>query len=138
MLQSRIYTSTADCGGDGVQIKLWKRELQHFPFSHETSLRVTVAHLPPGASKWNCIEHRLFAFITMNRRGKPLVSHQVIVQLISSITTETDLKVCCELDASLYPKGIKITDKEMQAVNITRNEFHGEWNYTISPNQQPS
>jgi hypothetical protein len=129
-------TITADCGGsNGVQVRLWKRELQGF--ANETGLKVTVAHLPPGTSKWNKIEHRLFAFITMNWRGKPLVSHQVIVQLIGSTTTETGLKVCCELDANLYPKGIKVSDAEMQAINITRDEFHGEWNYTISPNQQP-
>src|SRR3954465_8357477 len=129
-------TITADCGGsNGVQVRLWKRELQRF--ANETGLKVTVAHLPPGTSKWNRIGPRLFAFITMNWRGKPLVSHQVIVQLISATTTETGLTVCCELDANLYPKGIKVTDEEMQAINITRNEFHGEWNYTISPNQQP-
>jgi hypothetical protein len=129
-------TITADCGGsNGVQVRLWKRELQRF--ANETGLKVTVAHLPPGTSKWNKIEHRLFAFITMNWRGKPLVSHQVIVQLLGSTTTETGLAVCCELDANLYPKGIKVSDEEMQAINIIRDEFHGEWNYTISPNQQP-
>ena len=129
-------TITADCGGsNGVQLRLWKRELQGF--ANETGLTVTVAHLPPGTSKWNKIEHRLFAFITMNWRGKPLVSHQVIVQLIGSTTTKTGLTVCCELDANQYPKGIKVSDEEMQAINITRDEFHGEWNYTISPNQQP-
>jgi hypothetical protein len=129
-------TVTADCGGsNGVHVKLWKRELQRF--ADETGLKVTVAHLPPGTSKWNKIEHRLFAFITMNWRGKPLLSHQVIVQLIGSTTTDTGLAVCCELDANLYPKGIKVSDAEMQAINITRDEFHGEWNYTISPNQQP-
>jgi hypothetical protein len=129
-------TITADCGGsNGVQVRLWKRELQRF--ANETGLKVTVAHLPPGTTKWNKIEHRLFAFITMNWRGKPLVSHQVIVQLIGSTTTETGLAVCCELDANLYPKGIKVSDEEMQAINITRDEFHGEWNYTIFPKQQP-
>jgi hypothetical protein len=129
-------TVTADCGGsNGVHVKLWKRELQRF--ADETGLKVTVAHLPPATSKWNKIEHRLFAFITMNWRGKPLLSHQVIVQLIGSTTTDTGLAVCCELDANLYPKGIKVGDEEMQAINITRDEFHGEWNYTISPNQQP-
>ena len=129
-------TITADCGGsNGPQVKLWKRELQRF--ANETGLKVTVAHLPPGTSKWNKIEHRLFAFITMNWRGKPLVSHQVIVQLIGSTSTETGLKVCCEIDANLYPKGIKVADEEMQAINLHRNDFHGEWNYTISPNQQP-
>jgi hypothetical protein len=81
-------------------------------------------------------QHRLFAFITMNWRGKPLVSHQVIVELIGSTSTETGLKVCCEIDGNLYPKGIKVPDEEMQAINISRNEFHGDWNYTISSNQQ--
>ena len=129
-------TITADCGGsNGPQVKLWKRELQRF--ANETGLKVIVAHLPPGTSKWNKIEHRLFAFITMNWRGKPLVSHQVIVQLIGSTSTETGLKVCCEIDGNLYPKGIKVLDEEMLAIDISRNEFHGEWNYTISPNQQP-
>ena len=106
-------------------------------FADATGLKVTVAHLPPGTSKWNKIEHRLFAFITMNWRGKPLISHQVIVQLIGSTTTGTGLKVCCEIDGSLYPKGIEVTDVEMQAINLSRHEFHGEWNYTISPKQQP-
>jgi hypothetical protein len=129
-------TITADCGGsNGPQVKLWKRELQHL--ANETGLKITVAHLPPGTSKWNRIEHRLFAFITMNWRGKPLVSHQVIVQLIGATTTETGLKVCCEIDGNLYPKGVEVTDGEIQAINITRDKFHGEWNYTIAPNQQP-
>lgn len=129
-------TITADCGGsNGVQVRLWKRELQRF--ANETGLKVTVAHLPPGTSKWNKIEHRLFAFITMNWRGKPLLSHQVIVQLIGATTTETGLTVSCELDENLYPRGIKVSDEEMRAICISRNEFHGEWNYTISPNQQP-
>jgi hypothetical protein len=90
-----------------------------------------------GTSKWNKIEHRLFAFITMNWRGKPLVSHQVIIQLIGATTTETGLKVCCEIDANRYPKGVKVTDLKMRAIDITRDEFHGEWNHSISPNQQP-
>jgi hypothetical protein len=129
-------TITADCGGsNGPKVKLWKRELQRF--ANETGLKVIVAHLPPGTSKWNRIEHRLFAFITMNWRGKPLISHQVIVQLIGSTSTETGLKVCCEIDGNLYPRGIKVAEKELQAINISRHEFHGEWNYTISPNQQP-
>jgi len=95
-----------------------------------------VGHLPPDTRKWNKIEHRLFAFITMNW-GKPLVSHQVIVQLIGATTTETGRKVCCEIHANLYPKGIQVPEAEMQAINITRDDFHGEWNYTIAPNQQP-
>jgi hypothetical protein len=129
-------TVTADCGGsNGPHVKLWKREMQRL--ANETGLRITVTHLPPGTSKWNRIEHRLFAFITMNWRGKPLVSHQVIVQLIGATTTETGLKVCCEIDANLYPKGIAVSDAEIQAINISRHKFHGEWNYTIAPNQQP-
>jgi Rhodopirellula transposase DDE domain len=133
---AKRLTITADCGGsNGPQLRLWKRELQRF--ANQTGLTITVTHLPPGTSKWNRIEHRLFAFITMNWRGKPLVSHQVIVQLIGSTTTETGLKVCCEIDGNLYPKGIKVTDQEIQAINISRNEFHGEWNYSIAPNQQP-
>jgi len=129
-------TITADCGGsNGPQVKLWKRELQRL--ANETGLKITVAHLPPGTSKWNRIEHRLFAFITMNWRGKPLVSHLAIVQLIGATTTEKGLKVCCEIDGNLYPKGVQVSDEEIQAINITRHIFHGEWNYTIAPNQQP-
>jgi hypothetical protein len=89
--------------------------------------------LPPGTSKWNKIEHRLFSFITGNWRGKPLVSHQVIVQLIAATTTTAGLKVRCQLDQNTYPAGIKVSDAEMQAINLTRHEFHGEWNYTVSP-----
>jgi hypothetical protein len=133
---AKRLTITADCGAsNGPQLRLWKRELQRF--ANQTGLTITVTHLPPGTSKWNRIEHRLFAFITMNWRGKPLVSHQVIVQLIGSTTTETGLKVCCEIDGNLYPKGLKVTDQEIHAINISRNEFHGEWNYSIAPNQQP-
>ena len=130
-------TVTADCGGsNGPHVRLWKRELQRL--ANETGLAITLAHLPPGTSKWNRIEHRLFAFITMNWRGKPLVSHQVIVQLIGATTTETGLKVCCELDGNLYPKGVEVSDDELQAINITRDKFHGEWNYTIAPSQKPT
>jgi Rhodopirellula transposase DDE domain len=129
-------TITADCGGsNGARVKLWKRELQRF--ANETGLSIMVTHLPPGTSKWNKIEHRLFAFITQNWRGKPLVSHAVIIQLIGATTTETGLQVCCEIDGNLYPKGVQVTEQEMQAINLTRDNFHGEWNYTIAPNQQP-
>ena len=129
-------TITADCGGsNGARVKLWKRELQRF--ANETGLLITVTHLPPGTSKWNKIEHRLFAFITQNWRGKPLVSHAVVVQLISATTTETGLQICCEIDPNLYPKGVQVSEQEMQAINLTRAEFHGEWNYTIAPKQQP-
>lgn len=129
-------TITADCGGsNGARVRLWKRELQRF--ANETGLTVTVTHHPPGTSKWNRIEHRLFAYIAQNWRGKPLVSHQVIVQLISNTTTDKGLKVCCEIDRNLYPTGVKVSDQEMAELNIKGDEFHPEWNYTISPNQQP-
>lgn len=129
-------TITADCGGsNGARVRLWKRELQRF--ANETGLNVTVTHHPPGTSKWNRIEHRLFAYIAQNWRGKPLVSHQVIVQLIGSTTTGKGLKVCCEIDSNLDPKGVQVSDQEMAELNIKGDEFHPEWNYTISPNQQP-
>jgi hypothetical protein len=95
--------------------------------------RVRVCHLPPGTSKWNKIEHRLFSFITGNWRGNPLVSHHVIVQLIAATTTRTGLNVRCQLDENAYPAGIKVSDAEMDAANLTRHDFHGEWNYTVSP-----
>ncbi len=130
--RARRLTITADCGGsNGSRLRLWKRELQRF--ADETGLAVTVIHLPPGTSNWNRIEHRLFAYISQNWRGKPLVSHQVIIQLIAATTTNTGLSVTCEIDHSLYPKGIKVTDAEFEAINIVRNAFHGDWNYTIYP-----
>lgn len=123
---------TADGGGsNGSRVRLWKLELQKL--ADELDIPISVCHLPPGTSKWNKIEHRLFSFITSNWRGKPLISHQVIVQLIGATTTKNGLKVRCQLDPMTYPAGIKVSDHELAAVNITRNEFHGEWNYTISP-----
>jgi hypothetical protein len=123
---------TADGGGsNGSRVRLWKTQLQ--ALSDESGLEITVCHLPPGTSKWNKIEHRLFSFITMNWRGKPLISHEVIVNLISSTTTSKGLKVHCELDSSSYPAGVKVPDKEMAELNIRRHDFHGDWNYTISP-----
>ena len=123
---------TADCGGsNGARVRLWKTELQ--ALADQTGLSITVAHLPPGTSKWNRIEHRLFAFITQNWRGKPLLTHQVIVQLIASTTTQTGLTVQCRLDQNAYDKGIKVSDAEMAKLNITPANFHGEWNYTIAP-----
>jgi hypothetical protein len=123
---------TADCGGsNGARVRLWKRELQ--ALVNELGIAITVCHLPPGTSKWNKIEHRLFSFITQNWRGRPLVSYQAIVQLIAATTTETDLKVQCEIDPNTYPAGVKVSDVEMDAINIQRHEFHGDWNYTIRP-----
>src|SRR6516162_10571689 len=123
---------TADCGGsNGVRVRLWKRELQ--VLADELGITITVCHLPPGTSKWNRIEHRLFAFITQNWRGKPLLTHQVIIQLIAATTTRTGLNVKSEIDTAVYPPGVKVTDRDMAAINITPHAFHGEWNYTIAP-----
>jgi DDE family transposase len=123
---------TADCGGsNGARVRLWKRELQ--ALANELGIAITVCHLPPGTSKWNKIEHRLFSFITQNWRGRPLVSYQAIVQLIAATTTETGLKVQCEIDPNTYPAGVKVSDIEMDAINIQRHDFRGDWNYTIRP-----
>ena len=127
---------TADGGGsNGSRVRLWKRELQKL--ANKLGLDIVVSHLPPGTSKWNKIEHRLFSFISQNWRAKPLVSYRVIVELISATTTKTGLTVRCELDTGQYPSGIVVSEAEMAAINIKRAEFHGEWNYTISPNIHP-
>jgi Rhodopirellula transposase DDE domain len=123
---------TADGGGsNGSRVRLFKVELQKL--ADETGLSLKVCHYPPGTSKWNKIEHRLFCHITQNWRGKPLISRQVVVELIAATTTATGLTVRCELDTRTYPKGIKISDAEMAALNIEGNAFHPEWNYTIFP-----
>jgi hypothetical protein len=133
---ARRLTITADGGGsNGTRVRLWKLELQKL--ADELGLAITVCHLPPGTSKWNKIEHRLFSFITQNWRGKPLVSHQVIVQLIAATTTKAGLTVRCELDPNSYPAGIKVADAELATINLHRHHFHGEWNYTISPKPLP-
>jgi hypothetical protein len=126
---------TADAGGsNGPRLRLWKRELQRL--ANEIGIEITVSHLPPGTSKWNKIEHRLFSFITQNWRAKPLISYRVIVNLISATTTRTGLSVHCELDTKRYPKAIKVSDEEIAAINIKRAKFHGDWNYTIRPNNR--
>ncbi len=123
---------TADGGGsNSSKGRLWKYELQKF--ANETGMEITVLHFPPGTSKWNKIEHRLFSYISMNWRGKPLISYGVIVNMIASTKTKTGLKVECEIDKNNYQTGIKISDKKMQEINIERDTFHGEWNYTIFP-----
>lgn len=126
---------TADCGGsNGNRVRLWKTELA--ALAAETGLTVRVCHLPPGTSKWNRIEHKLFSHISMNWRGRPLTSHEVIVNTIGATTTRTGLTVQAELDTGIYPKGIKIPDPEMkdlERTRITRDPWHGEWNYTIHP-----
>jgi hypothetical protein len=123
---------TADCGGsNGYRVKLWKTELQKLV--NEIGLTIEVSHFPPGTSKWNKIEHRLFSSISQNWREKPLTSHEVIINLIGATTTKTGLKVNCQLDDKTYQKGIKISNEEMVKLNISRNDFHGEWNYKFSP-----
>jgi hypothetical protein len=127
-------TITADGGGsNGSRVRLWKVELQNL--ADASGLTLHINHYPPGTSRWNKIEHRLFCHITQNWRGKPLVSHQVIVELIGATTTKTGLEVRCELDARTYETGIRVTDAEMEALNIQGEPFHPEWNYTISPRQ---
>ena len=122
----------ADGGGsNGSRTRLWKVELA--AMAADTGLTITVCHLPPGTSKWNRIEHRLFSHISMNWRGRPLESHEVIVQLIAATTTRTGLKVQAELDEGTYPKGVKISDKQMAALPLHRHDFHGNWNYTLRP-----
>jgi hypothetical protein len=123
---------TADGGGsNGVRVRLWKWELQRL--ANELGIAIEVHHLPPGTSKWNKIEHRLFSFISMNWRATPLVSYRVIIDLISATTTKTGLSVRCELDPTEYARGIAVSDAEMEALNLVRDNFHGEWNYTIRP-----
>jgi transposase len=123
---------TADAGGsNGSRLRLWKVELQKL--ADETGLKIVVCHFPPGTSKWNKIEHRLFSYISQNWRGKPLTTFQTIVSLIAATTTATGLKVHAELDNATYQTGIKITDEELQRVNIRRDKFHGDWNYEILP-----
>ena len=127
---------SADGGGsNGSRVRLWKIELQKL--ADDLGIPITVCHLPPATSKWNNIEHRLFSFITANWRGKPLVSHQVIVELIAATTTKSGLTVRCQLDQNPYPAGIKVSDAEMQAVSLSPHDFHGEWNYTVSPKALP-
>ncbi len=127
---------TADGGGsNGSRVRLWKLELQKL--ADELGVPITVCHLPPGTSKWNKIEHRLFSFITGNWRGKPLISHQVIVELIAATTTDAGLKVRCQLDPNTYPAGTKVSDADINAVNLTRHDFHGDWNIRSLPNCSP-
>ncbi|MGZ9112492.1 MAG: ISAzo13 family transposase [Rhodoplanes sp.] len=123
---------TADGGGsNGSRVRLWKRELHRL--ASEIGIDIMVHHLPPGTSKWNKIEHRLFSYISQNWRAKPLVSYRVIVDLIGATTTNSGLEVRCDLDTNAYPKGIAVSDADFDAINMTRAEFHGEWNYTIHP-----
>jgi len=123
---------TADAGGsNGTRVRLWKWELQQL--ADETGLEISVCHFPPGTSKWNKIEHRLFSFISQNWRGKPLISHEVIINLIAATTSKTGLEVKSGLDANSYPDGIKISDHQMAELRLRRDTFHGDWNYAVLP-----
>lgn len=130
--KAKTLLITADCGGsNGARVRLWKVELQKL--ADETGLTLEVCHYPPGTSKWNRIEHRLFCFITQSWRGRPLTDRLAVVELIGATTTKTGLRVECALDESTYEKGVKVTDAEMAALDITGDKFHPEWNYTIKP-----
>lgn len=130
--KARALTITADCGGsNGARVRLWKTELQKL--ADETGLIIHVHHYPPGTSKWNRIEHRLFCHITQNWRGRPLTDRLAVVELIGATTTKTGLKVECAIDDSTYEKGVKVSDAEMAGIHITGDQFHPEWNYTIKP-----
>lgn len=132
--QSKRLLITADGGGsNGSRLRLWKLELQKL--ADETGLAIAVSHFPPGTSKWNKIEHRLFSFISKNWRGQPLTSLKVIVSLIAATTTRKGLKVHAEIDDRSYPPGIKVPDTEMAQINLHRDAFHGEWNYEILPHR---
>jgi len=135
--KARSLMISADGGGsNGIRVRLWKWELQQF--ADRSGLSISVCHLPPGTSKWNKIEHRLFSFITQNWRGKPLQTYATILKLIAATTTTTGLKVYSELDTHPYPKGVKVTDEQMTQIHLKPDAFHGEWNYTIKPRQKHS
>ena len=124
---------TADCGGsNGYRVRLWKVKLQEI--ANQLNIAIHVTHFPPGTSKWNKIEHRLFSYISINWRGKPLDELLTVINLIASTTTATGLTVDCISDTQEYKKGIVVSDDELQSVNLKLHDFHGEWNYVISPN----
>lgn len=132
--KARALTITADCGGsNGARVRLWKTELQKL--ADETGLIIHVHHYPPGTSKWNRIEHRLFCHITQNWRGRPLTDRLAVIELIGATKTRTGLKVECAIDDGIYEKGVKVSDAEMASLEITGDQFHPEWNYTIKPRQ---
>ena len=126
---------TADVGGsNGSRLRLWKWELQRL--ADELRLPMSVCHFPPGTSKWNKVEHRLFSFISSNWRGEPLADYATVVNLIAKTTTTTGLKVSCRLDRRRYPTGRKVSDEEWAKINLHRDDFHGDWNYTIRPRRK--
>jgi len=133
--KARRLLITADSGGsNGARVRLWKWELQKL--ADETGLQISVCHFPPGTNKWNKIEHRLFSFISPNWRGKPLISHEVIINLIAATTTATGLAVKSNLDSNVYPSGLKVSDQQMAELQLRRDRFHGDWNYRLLPRAQ--
>jgi hypothetical protein len=131
-LKAKRLLITADSGGsNGARVRLWKWELQQL--ADETGLEISVCHFPPGTSKWNKIEHRLFSFISKNWRGKPLISHQVIIDLIAATTTKTGLTVKSKIDTNIYERGLKVSDQQMAELQLRREKFHGDWNYRLLP-----
>ena len=133
---ARKLMVTADCGGsNGPRLRLWKTELQRL--ADETGLSIQVCHYPPGTSKWNKIEHRMFCHVTQNWRAQPLIDRLTVIELIGKTTTKTGLTIRCELDTNAYPKGIKVSDEEMATLNLTGDAFHPVWNYPIAPQPQP-
>ena len=132
--QAKELLITTDAGGsNGSRLRLWRLQLQKL--ADETGLSVSVFHFPSGIGKWNKIEHRLFSFISSNRRGEPLRDYETIVKLISRTATDKGLRVTCRLDRTKYPTGRKVTDAEMNCANLERHKCHGDWNYTIRPRQ---
>lgn len=130
--EAKSLLVTADCGGsNGYRVRLWRLCLQRL--ANETGLAISVMHFPPGTSKWNKIEHRMFSLISMNWRGRPLVSYETVVQLIASTRSRKGLTIRCELDEGTYEKGVRVSNRELNAVHIERWDFHGEWNYTVFP-----
>ena len=128
---SKLYINSDNGGSNGSRVKLWKKQLQEFATT--TGLEVHISHFPPGTSKWNKIEHRMFCFISKNWRGRPLISVETVIELISNTTTSKGLKIVCVKDENTYELGTKITDEEFAELNITRDVFNGDWNYIISP-----
>jgi hypothetical protein len=135
--RARELLITADGGGSNAsRSRLWKVALQDL--ARQLEIPIRVCHFPPGTSKWNKIEHRMFSHITQNWRGRPLVSHEVIIQLIANTTTKTGLKIYAELDQGRYPTGIKVSEAAIAALNLKRADFHGDWNYTLLPTRKKS
>jgi hypothetical protein len=133
--RARRLLITADCGGsNGHRVRLWRSELQKL--ADQLRLTIQVCHFPPATSKWNKIEHRMFCHISANWRGRPLISRQVVVNLIGSTTTREGLRIKAGLDENAYAKGIKVSDEELATLAIVRDAFHGEWNYRLSPRDQ--